>query len=190
MFVSLAVNIFKQDFFYLEYIAKPVYNFKTSKWIKKKNKSKKQTPWWYYAFLRMVLGWDAAETWIFPSPPNKPPPQGSGWTKDRRNKEKRRSITWESFLFLFPFLSVILFCFSLVKPEGIKSRTAKTRGSGKATQRLEAVILSLVSTPPPSSLGTSCKHNCLVFLLSGKGCAPFSFIWEYELWRISFAVVF
>lgn len=93
--------------------------------------------------------------------------------------------------FFFSFFSFWLFL--LTKPEGIWILVQNYQNpvrESQAFQHLEARNLSTVSTPPPSSWGALDKQNYFLFLFSGKGFAPFSFIWEYELWGLSFAALF
>lgn len=89
--------------------------------------------------LGILLKW-------FPSPLNKATITGGcGWTKDRRNKEKKEISNLGKFSFSFSFsvLGFVLF-FPCQSQKGSEfwSETPKIRGSGKATQRLKAVILS------------------------------------------------
>lgn len=94
-----------------------------------------------------------------------------GWMDSRQKEWEGKEI--RKVLFFFPPFC-FWFSFSLVTARwdlNSGPELPRPEGQGKSL-RLEAVILSLVQIPPASSLGNLCKHNCLVFLFSGKGLLP------------------
>lgn len=103
----------------------------------------------------------------------------TGGRMDSRQKEwgEKEISDLGKFSFSLP-LSVFGFVlFSLVKARRDLNSAPNSQDQRVRVGHSAAGSCDLITswTPPPSSLGTLCKHNCLVFLFSGKGFAPFSF---------------
>ena len=77
--------------------------------------------------------------------------------------------------FLSLFLCFGLFCFSLVEGRGIRMLAQNSQDGRVRESHAEAGSCDLSTRLDPASLGALYKHNCLVFLFSGKGFTPFSF---------------
>lgn len=144
--VSLAVSILKEGCFYLEYAAKHGYHSKQMK-TEETNPRKAMCSSEHGLRLGGCRNWNVRALTKMVSSSSKLSIV-TGGRMDSRQKEwgKRRSVTWESFLFLCLFLFLVLFCFPLACQSQKDLNSAPTQDWGQGGPLSGWKLCSLITS--------------------------------------------